>query len=131
VAAARDSTPEFERVLEKIRADEGEVWVRELGFGLNRALGRERMIRDIGTLERMCGVHLSLGAKHAVYKNRKQSAFRHRAGGAAGGVPDPSIGVPGRTNPVVARHHVDVFLAVERVFIDDEAVFRNGAWTVR
>jgi hypothetical protein len=31
----------------------------------------------------------------------------------------------------VARHHVDVFLAVERVFIDDEAVFRNGAWTVR
>ena len=105
VADARDATPGFLRVLENIRADEGEVRVRELGFGLNRAFSAERMVRDVGTLERMCGVHLSLGAKHAVYK---KPALGRRAG----------------------RHHVDVFLAARQVLLDDQIVFRHGAWTV-
>lgn len=109
VAGARDATPEFLRVLDRIRADEGEVWVRELGFGLNRAFAPDRMVRDIGTLERMCGVHLSLGAKHAVYK---KPAFSRRAGRGGG------------------RHHVDVFLAAERVLLDGQVVFRAGTWTV-
>ena len=62
-----DATPELEAVLATIRADEGEVRLRELGFGLNRALSPERVVNDIGTFERMCGVHLSLGQKHASY----------------------------------------------------------------
>jgi hypothetical protein len=62
-------------------------------------------VRDIGTLERMCGVHLSLGAKHAVYK---KPAFNRRT----------------------ARHHVDVFLAAEKVFLDGQTVFQGGAWTI-
>lgn len=106
VADVRDATPEALRVLEKIRADEGEIWVRELGFGLNRAFGPGRIVQDIGTLERMCGVHLSLGAKHAVYKKAV-----------------PGIGRTG-------RNHVDVFLALERVSLDGEPVFRKGAWTL-
>ncbi|MDO8349703.1 MAG: hypothetical protein Q7S94_00945 [Gallionella sp.] len=32
VTGTVDSTPEFDLVLEKIRADEGEIWVRELGL---------------------------------------------------------------------------------------------------
>jgi len=64
---ALDSTPAFDTVLANIRADEGEVWVRELGFGLNRAFTQERTVSDIGTYERMCGIHLSLGAKHGSY----------------------------------------------------------------
>jgi hypothetical protein len=110
VADARDAGPEFLRVLDQIRADEGEVWVRELGFGLNRAFAFDRMVRDVGTLERMCGVHLSLGAKHAVYK---KPAFSRRAG----------HGPP-------ARHHVDVFLAAERVLLDEAVVFQDGVWTI-
>ncbi len=114
VAGARDATPEFLRVLENIRADEGEVWVRELGFGLNRAFAPGRIVRDIGTLERMCGVHLSLGAKHTVYKK-----------------PVPARPGSGRSGAGrFGRHHVDVFLAVERVFLDDSLVFRDGGWTV-
>ena len=105
IAAAIDSTPEFERVLANIRADEGEVWVRELGFGMNRAFSPDRIVRDIGTLERMCGIHLSLGAKHAVYK---KPAFNRRE----------------------ARHHVDVFVATNRVWLDEGEVFRAGGWTV-
>ena len=101
-----DVTTDFEKVLANIRADEGEVWVRELGFGMNRAFSADRIVGDIGTLERMCGIHLSLGAKHAVYQ---KPDFRRRDG----------------------RHHVDVFAVTESVRLDEEVVFRDGAWCVR
>lgn len=105
VTEAADSTPEFDKVLANIRADEGEVWVRELGFGMNRALTRERLVSDVGTYERMCGIHLSLGAKHAIYK--KPNFTRSQA-----------------------RHHVDVFAVTESVTLDENVVYKNGAWIV-
>jgi hypothetical protein len=100
-----DATPEFERLLETIRADEGEVWVRELGFGMNRAFTRERRVDDIGTYERMCGIHLSLGAKHGVYP---KPGFKRKD----------------------ARYHVDVFAVTDAVYLGDERVYENGAWSV-
>jgi leucyl aminopeptidase (aminopeptidase T) len=105
VVDAIDATPEFEQLLEIIRADEGEVWVRELGFGLNRAFTRERRVDDIGTYERMCGIHLSLGAKHGVYP---KPGFKRKD----------------------ARYHVDVFAVTDAVYLGEERVFENGAWTV-
>jgi hypothetical protein len=99
------STPEFERVLANIRADEGEVWLRELGLGLNRAFTPDRLVSDIGTFERMCGVHLSLGAKHGIYNK-------------------PNI------RKATAKHHVDVFAITESFTLDDEVVYRDGAWQV-
>lgn len=105
VREALDSTPEFDSVLAAIRSDEGEVWLRELGLGLNRALTPQRVVDDIGTFERMCGVHLSLGAKHATYA-KPGIHKRH------------------------ARHHVDVFVAAREVTLDGESIHRDGAWTV-
>ena len=99
------STPEFERVLANIRADEGEVWLRELGLGLNRAFTPDRLVSDIGTFERMCGVHLSLGAKHGIYNK-------------------PNI------RKATAKHHVDVFAITESFTLDDEVIYRDGAWQV-
>ncbi|MGZ5781570.1 MAG: hypothetical protein ACXWIN_11520, partial [Burkholderiaceae bacterium] len=92
-------------VLANIRADEGEVWLRELGFGMNRAFTKDRKVDDIGTYERMCGIHLSLGAKHGIYNK-------------------PNI------RRATAKHHVDVFAATELVMLDDEIVYRDGAWQV-
>lgn len=103
VTEVESSTPEFDRVLASIREHEGEVWLRELGFGLNRALTQERTVTDIGTFERMCGVHLSLGAKHPTYNKPN---IRKRA----------------------ARYHVDVFVLTETVTLDDEVVYRDGGW---
>lgn len=100
-----DSTPEFDEVLANIRADESEVWLRELGFGLNRAFSKDRTVNDIGTFERMCGIHLSLGAKHGSYNK-------------------PNI------RRATARHHVDVFAATESVMLDEEIVYRGGTWQV-
>jgi len=105
VIEAIDSTPEFDQILAQIRADEGEVWLRELGFGLNRAFSRDRQVSDIGTFERMCGIHLSLGAKHGIYNK-------------------PQI------KRAEARYHVDVFAVTESVTLDGEVVYRDGAWQV-
>jgi aminopeptidase len=105
VVDAIDSTPAFDQVLANIRAEEGEVWLRELGFGMNRAFTRERRVDDIGTYERMCGIHLSLGAKHGVYA---KPGFKRKD----------------------ARFHIDVFAVTEAVYLDDERVYADGAWTV-
>jgi len=105
VVGTENATPEFQRVLDIIRADEGEVWVRELGFGMNRAFTRERRVDDIGTYERMCGIHLSLGAKHGVYP---KPGFKRKD----------------------ARYHIDVFVVTDAVYLGDEQVYADGAWTV-
>ena len=100
-----NATPEFERLLALIREGEGDVWVRELGFGMNRAFTREQRVDDIGTYERMCGIHLSLGAKHGVYP---KPGFKRKD----------------------ARYHVDVFAVTEAVYLDAERIYRDGAWLV-
>ena len=99
-----DAPEAFQAVLEEIRSRETKVWVRELGFGLNRALSREKRVTDIGTYERMCGIHLSLGAKHLTYKK-----------------PD---------FPKKQGFHVDVFVAATCVEIDGETVFDGDRYTV-
>jgi aminopeptidase len=105
VAQAIDSTSAFDEVLRVIRADEGEVWLRELGFGMNRAFSRDRRVSDVGAFERVCGVHLSLGARHGVYK---KPHLNHRE----------------------VRYHVDSFVVTDRVLLDDDVVYADGAWQV-
>src|SRR5450830_1537958 len=105
VTGTEHATPEFLEMLEIIRAHEGEVWVRELGFGMNRAFSREQMVNDIGTYERMCGIHLSLGAKHGVYA--KPQLKRKDA-----------------------RYHVEIFAVTQAVYLDDERVYQDGGWQV-
>jgi aminopeptidase len=105
VVDAADSTPEFDTVLANIRADEGVVWLRELGLGLNRAFTQTRTVSDIGSYERMCGIHLSLGAKHGIYGKPN---FKRGDG----------------------KYHIDVFAVTEQVAFDQQIVYRDGAWLV-
>lgn len=106
VVDCKNSTPAFDQILFNIRRDEdGVVWVRELGLGLNRAFTKTRTVSDTGTYERMCGVHLSLGAKHGIYG---KPGFKRRDG----------------------RYHVDVFVDTNSFKLDDEVVYTNGAWIV-
>jgi aminopeptidase len=103
VVGTENSTPEFESILEQIRTDEGVVWIREWGFGLNKAFSPTRTIADVGTFERMNGLHFSLGAKHAIYPKVN---FRRKDG----------------------KHHVDVFVDLESFSLGDRTVFENGDW---
>jgi leucyl aminopeptidase (aminopeptidase T) len=105
VVDTENSTEEFDRVLANIRADDGVVWVRELGFGLNRAFSQDRKVMDIGTYERMCGIHLSLGSKHGSY------AKPHIKRGEG-------------------RHHVDVFAVTCSVRLDGQELYQDGRWSV-
>ncbi len=94
----------FMEILDQIRATEP-LWVRELGFGMNRALTRTRLLNDIGSYERMCGIHLSLGQKHTVYS---KPGFPKRA----------------------SKYHVDVFPAIDYVTIDKEIIYQNETYIV-
>jgi leucyl aminopeptidase (aminopeptidase T) len=102
ILTAPDSPAEFQAVLETIKKDE-DLLVRELGFGLNPAMGKDRMIPDINAFERQQGVHLSIGAKHAIYAK------------------------PGLSRKH-GRYHVDIFVDVTDITIDGESVFTNGAF---
>jgi hypothetical protein len=59
----------------------------------------------VNAFERVCGVHLSLGARHGVYKKPR---FNHRE----------------------VRYHVDTFVATDRVLLDDRVVYSEGAWRI-
>ena len=100
-----NTTAEFEAVLDLIREEEGVIWVRELGLGLNRALSKENFVSDMGTFERMCGLHLSLGAKHGIYG---KEGFGRNSG----------------------RFHIDVMIDTSSFDIDDAVVFDGEKWVV-
>ncbi len=104
IMESSEGPPEFQATLEMIRHEE-RVMVRELGLGLNRAMGKDHLVNDITAFERMYGVHLSLGEKHGVYKK-------------------PGL-QPGKT-----RYHVDVFIDVTQIIIDDHCVFNGGVYLI-
>lgn len=100
VSAGPDAPKEFHDILEMIRQQE-QVIVREFGLGLNRAMGKGKLVNDITAFERMSGLHLSLGSKHAIYKK------------------------PG-FNPKKMRYHVDVFVDIESIDIDGKPIYKEG-----
>lgn len=99
--------PDFrENILERIAHDEdGEVMVREAGFGLNPAISFQNRLADINAFERMAGFHLSLGKKHAIYRHKLPKN-------------------------VVQRYHIDIFPDLEKIEIDGVTVFEHRAYTI-
>ncbi|MFZ2256259.1 MAG: hypothetical protein WAW59_00095 [Patescibacteria group bacterium] len=79
--------------------------VRELGFGLNPAPSTTTPLRDINYHERKVGVHLSLGKKHGIYGKKLPKTE-------------------------VQRFHIDVFIALDAVYIGETKVFEDGRWCV-
>lgn len=104
IVDTQDAPASFTDILGIIEQDEP-LWVRELGFGMNRAMTRTRTLNDVGSYERMCGIHLSLGQKHTIYTKP---------------------GFPKRSS----KYHVDVFADVQTVTIDETIVFQNGQYCV-
>jgi len=105
LVATENSTEEFEAVLNMIKEEEGQVWVRELGLGLNRAFSKDKYVSDMGTFERMCGLHLSLGAKHGIYA---KEGMKRNSG----------------------KFHIDVMIDTDSLTIDDSLVFDGKKWVI-
>ncbi len=95
---------EFIEILDEVKQNERPL-IREIGFGLNRAITREHYVKDITAFERILGMHVSLGEKHTVYKKQ-------------GITPDKT------------RYHVDLFPIVDKVFIDDKPLIIEGRYVV-
>jgi hypothetical protein len=104
ILRAPDAPEEFQRILDLIRADEP-VYVREFGLSLNPAMSKHRIVNDITAFERQLGLHLSLGAKHAMY-------------------PKPGL------KRKEGRYHVDVFVDVTRILVNDKPMYADGAFIV-
>lgn len=84
---------------------EWEVMVRELWMGLNPAITTKTSLSDINFYERKTGIHLSLWKKHGIYGKK---------------LPKTEI----------QRFHIDIFIALDSVFVDEKQVFENGKWIV-
>ncbi len=103
VVGCGDNTPQgFIDIWQLVKTYERPL-LREVGFGLNRAITRERYLSDITAFERIYGMHLSLGEKHSVYKK-------------------PGI----KTNK--SKFHVDLFPVVTRASADGQTIFENGQY---
>lgn len=100
--SADDAPEEFQKILDLIREDE-EVHVREFGLGLNPAMGKHALVSDITAFERQKGMHISLGAKHAIYAK------------------------PG-LNRKKGRYHVDVFVDIETISADGVDLYHEGKY---
>ena len=98
-----DNTPQaFVDVIEKIKTNERPI-MREIGFGMNRAITREKYLNDITAFERILGLHVSLGEKHTIYKKEGITAKK-------------------------TRFHVDLFLDTTTVIADGKVLFENGTY---
>jgi aminopeptidase len=76
IAGYGENTPqEFIEILNTVSTQE-RLLIREIGFGLNKAISKERFLGDITAFERIQGIHLSLGEKHSVYK--KEGITTHK-----------------------------------------------------
>ncbi len=101
-----DNAPqEFIFVVQNVAALERPI-IREIGFGLNRAMSKSLVLGDITAFERIVGVHLSMGEKHSVYK--KEGISSHKA-----------------------RFHVDLFLQTDTVTVDNEIIFENDSYVIQ
>jgi hypothetical protein len=89
----------FQDVLDQISLEE-KILVREFGVGLNRAMGKDRVLDDITAFERQRGLHFSLGEKHGVYKKPGMQAKK-------------------------THFHIDIFVDVETILADGEEIFRT------
>lgn len=104
VGWAENAPESFVNIVKMIKEVERPL-IREIGFGLNRAITRERYLQDITAFERIYGMHLSLGEKHSTFK--KTTMPTHKT-----------------------KYHVDLFPVVDRVLADGEAIFERGKYRV-
>ncbi len=96
----------FVEVLEKVKQTEDLV-IRELGFGINKAISKdpELLIKDITAFERVCGMHMSIGQKHSVYKKKDYPAHK-------------------------ARYHIDIFIQADLIQTDKIIIWEDESYKI-
>lgn len=100
-----ENTPQsFIDIAKEVESNERPM-IREVGFGLNRAITREHYLNDITAFERTLGMHFSLGEKHTVFKKEGIKADK-------------------------TRYHVDLFPVTDSVYADNTLIFTDRKYCV-
>lgn len=97
---------EFNELFELIKTEneEGLVYVRELGLGLNRFIPRLNRLGDSISYERQEGLHFSLGMKHGMYQKKLWPKYGKK---------------------FYQRYHIDVYINIKEILIDNLSVYTN------
>jgi len=95
---------EFGEIIEMIKTEneEKEVFVRELGLGLNRGIKRFDVLSEPMAYERHEGLHFSIGMKHGMYQKKLWPKYGKK---------------------FYQRYHIDIYINVKEIFIDDELIY--------
>ena len=103
VTSWADNTPQsFINIINLVKEYERPL-IREIGFGLNRAISKDKPLNDITAFERILGMHLSLGEKHSVYKKEGLATKK-------------------------TKFHIDLFPVVDYATVNGEKIFENGKY---
>lgn len=97
---------EFNELIEMIKTEhpKGKVYVREFGVGINRNIKRFSRIGDPIAYERQEGLHFSLGMKHGIYEKKLWPKYGKK---------------------FFQRYHIDVYVNMKQMLIDDELVYEE------
>ncbi len=110
ISYADNAPQDFIDIYNQVKSYETAM-IREVGFGLNLAITKEKYLGDITAFERIYGMHLSMGEKHAIYK--KEGLISKKT-----------------------KYHVDLFPVVDKVtFINketklEEVIFENNKYII-
>lgn len=107
VSCDDEKCPEkFKEFLHKIaQGEDGEVYMRELGFWLNPWITKQKTLSDVNAFERIAGFHISLWKKHNIYRKK----FSRK---------------------VTQRYHIDIFPDVKEIKIDNQTIFENDRYVI-
>ena len=102
-----DNTPQdFIDLLDMIKnSEDGEVYVRELGFWLNPNISWNKTLNDVNAYERMAWFHMSLWKKHWIYRKK----FSRK---------------------ITQRYHIDIFSDTDYIKIDDKVIYKNWKYVI-
>ena len=102
-----ENTPkDFVEILEIIKQNEdSEIYLRELGFGLNNWITWEKTLSDVNAFERIAGFHLSLWKKHWIYRKK----FSRK---------------------ITQRYHIDIFSDTDKIYFDDKLIFESEKFVI-
>jgi len=96
----------FRKILDFISEFENnEVMFRELWFGLNTWISREKRVADVNAYERVAWFHISLWKKHQIYRKKLDKS-------------------------VVQRYHIDIFPDIKEIYIDDIKIFEDNLYLI-
>ncbi len=97
---------EFRKLLDKISdSEDGEVFMRELWFGINTWITKQKPLSDVNAFERVTWFHMSLWKKHNIYRKKIHKS-------------------------IIQRYHIDIFPDIERILIDGEVVFEGEKYVI-